>query len=83
MSQTNGFLRQVDEAESETLKRITTAWRNSAFGLDLIDGICMACSHKMGTQEAAKTLGLRLLSAMSGHRGIARYRMEWYEILTF
>jgi len=56
---------------------------NSAFGLDLIDGICMACSHKMGTQEAAKALGLRLLSDMSGHPSITRYRNEGYEILTF
>jgi len=31
MSQTKGLLRQVDEAESETLQRIATAWRNSAF----------------------------------------------------
>ena len=31
MTQTKGLLRQVDEAESETLKRISTAWRNSAF----------------------------------------------------
>lgn len=31
MSQVKGLLRQVDEAESETLKRISTAWRNSAF----------------------------------------------------
>jgi len=54
-----------------------------AFGLDLIDGVCMACSHKMGTQEEAKALGIQLLSDMSGHPGIARYRMEGYEILTF
>lgn len=31
MTQAKGLLRQVDEAESETLKRISTAWRNSAF----------------------------------------------------
>jgi hypothetical protein len=31
MAQTRGLLRQVDEADSETLKRISTAWRNSAF----------------------------------------------------
>ncbi len=31
MSQVKGLLRQVDEAESETLKRISTAWRNNAF----------------------------------------------------
>jgi hypothetical protein len=37
----------------------------------------------MGTQEAAKAIGLRLLSDMSGHPGIARYRKEGYEILTF
>jgi hypothetical protein len=31
MSQTTGLLRQVDEAESDTLQRIAKTWRRSAF----------------------------------------------------
>ncbi len=57
MSQTKGLLRQVDEAESETLKRITTAWRNSAFGLDLIDGV--VSSNPQMRQKEIPLLSLR------------------------
>ena len=42
--------------------------------LDLIDGACQACSHKMGTLEAVKAEGVELLGDMKGHPGIARYR---------
>lgn len=31
MSQTRGLLRQVEETESETLRRISGSWRKSAF----------------------------------------------------
>jgi hypothetical protein len=54
-----------------------------AKGLDLIDGACKACSNKMGTLEAAKAQGLRLLDEMSGHPSIARYREEGFEVITF
>jgi hypothetical protein len=54
-----------------------------AKGLDLIDGACKACSNKMGTLEAAKAQGLRLLDEMSGHPSIARYREEGFEVFTF
>ena len=54
-----------------------------AKGLDLIDGACKACSNKMGTLEAAKSQGLRLLDEMSGHASIARYRQEGFEVMTF
>ena len=52
-------------------------------GLDLIDGVCKACSNKMGTLEAVKAQGLRLLDEMTGHPSMARYREEGFEILTF
>jgi len=52
-------------------------------GLDLIDGVCKACSNKMGTLEAVKAQGLRLLDEMTGHPGMARYREEGFEIITF
>ena len=54
-----------------------------AKGLDLIDGACKACSNKMGTLEAAKAQGLRLLDEMTGHPSMARYREEGFEIITF
>ena len=54
-----------------------------AKGLDLIDGACKACSNKMGTLEAIKKEGLRLLDDMTGHPGMARYKGEGFEIITF
>ncbi len=52
-------------------------------GLELIDGVCKACSNKMGTLEAVKAQGLRLLDEMTGHPSMARYREEGFEIITF
>lgn len=54
-----------------------------AKGLDLIDGVCKACSNKMGTIEAVKVEGLRLLDEMTGHPSIARYKEEGFEVITF
>jgi hypothetical protein len=49
----------------------------------LIDGVCKACSNKMGTLDAAKNAGLKLLDDMSGHPGMARYQEEGFEVITF
>ena len=49
----------------------------------LVDGVCKACSNKMGTSEAAKEQGLALLDKMSGHPGMAQYRDEGFEIISF
>ena len=49
----------------------------------LIAGVCKACSNKLGTLEAAKEQGLTILDDMSGHPGMAAYRDEGYEIITF
>lgn len=51
--------------------------------LDLIDGVCKACSSKMGVLDAIKEEGLRLLDDMSGHPGMARYQEEGFEVITF
>ena len=50
---------------------------------DLVEGVCKACSNKLGTLEAAKEHGLTLLDDMSGHPSMAVYRDKGYEIITF
>jgi hypothetical protein len=49
----------------------------------LVEGVCKACSSKLGTLGAAKEQGLTLLDDMSGHPGMAAYRDKGYEIITF
>ena len=49
----------------------------------LVAGVCKACSAKLGTLDAAKEQKLTLLDSMSGHPGIAAYRDEGYEVITF
>jgi hypothetical protein len=49
----------------------------------LVDGVCKACSNKMGTLEAAKKQGLQLLDEMTGHPSMARYRDEGFEVVSF
>ncbi len=49
----------------------------------LVDGVCKACSNKLGTLEAAKEQDLTLLDEMSGHPSMARYRDEGFEIISF
>ncbi len=49
----------------------------------LVEGVCKACSSKLGTLEAAKEQGLTLLDDMSGHPGMSTYRDKGYEIITF
>jgi hypothetical protein len=49
----------------------------------LVEGVCRACSNKLGALEAATEQGLTLLDDMSGHPGMASYRDNGYEIITF
>jgi len=56
---------------------------SSAKEKQLIDGVCRACSHKMGTLKAAEAEGLRLLDDMSGHPGMALYQEQGFDIVTF
>jgi hypothetical protein len=49
----------------------------------LVEGACLACSKKSGTLDAAKEQGLRLLEDMTGHPGMAAYRDDGYDIITF
>ena len=49
----------------------------------LVDGACKACSQKMGTAADAEKQGLKLLSDMTGHPGMAAYQQQGYHIITF
>ncbi len=57
-------------------------WKKS-LEAGLVEGVCKACSSKLGTIEAAKEQGLTLLDDMSGHPGMSAYRDKGYEIITF
>ena len=50
---------------------------------ELIEGVCKACSGKLGTLDAAKEQGLTLLDDMAGHPSMASYRDKGFEIITF
>lgn len=54
-----------------------------AKALDLIDGACRACSNKMGVLGEIQKEGLNLLGDMTGHPGMARYREDGFDIITF
>ena len=49
----------------------------------VIDGICKACSQKMGTLEAAQKQGLVLLDEMNGHPSMARYLEQGFHVISF
>jgi len=50
---------------------------------DLIDCVCQACAHKMGTLAEAKKQELRLANEMSGHPSLGNYIDQGYETLLF
>lgn len=57
-------------------------WKN-AKSASLVDGVCKACSNKMGTLEAEKDQGLAFLDEMTGHPSMARYHDAGFEVITF
>ncbi len=54
-----------------------------ALGRDLVEGVCKACSNKLGTLESAQQQELPLLGDMSGHPAMSIYRENNFEIITF
>jgi len=50
---------------------------------DLVEGVCKACSQKMGVLDQINELGLPLGEDMMGHPGMARYVKEGFSIITF
>ncbi|MDY0213554.1 MAG: cytoplasmic protein [Desulfuromonadaceae bacterium] len=49
----------------------------------LVEGVCKACSAKLGTLTAAQDQGLVLLDDIFGHPSMAAYRDNGFEIITF
>jgi hypothetical protein len=54
-----------------------------ARSLNLIEGVCRACSNKMGSFDVAKEHGFELLDAMSGHPAMATYLTDGFEVISF
>ena len=50
---------------------------------NLIDGVCRACSAKMGVTSSVEKEGLPFLDEMSGHRSMAWYEKNGFQIITF
>jgi len=48
----------------------------------IIDGICKACSAKMGVLEYNETVGLPIKDDMNGHPSMALYINQGYQIIT-
>lgn len=51
--------------------------------LGLFAGVCRACSHVLGSQEACVAEGMTLLDDMHGHPGMASYSEKGFTVLIF
>ena len=49
----------------------------------LIDGVCRACSNKLGVVEAIEAERIPLIGEMSGHPAMSEYVEKEYTVLTF
>lgn len=68
-------LAKTDNPQYELWERVKS--------LGLVNGVCRACSHKLGTLKDAETQGLSLLDDMSGHPSMMKYMNDGYEVITF
>ena len=49
---------------------------------NLLEGICQACSNKMGSLKSAREQGLPILADMAGHPSMAPYIERGYRVIT-
>jgi hypothetical protein len=49
----------------------------------MVDGVCDACSKKMGSNASAVEQGLKLLGEMKGHPAVSRYLEDGFDVMTF
>lgn len=61
---------------------LNTLWEKTK-AAGLVEGVCKACSQKMGSLEIAREKGMALLDDMNGHPSMARFKEDGYEIITF
>ena len=61
---------------------LNTLWKKVKTA-GLVEGVCRACSGKLGTLEAAKNQNLALLDDMNGHPSMRAYQEQGYTIITF
>jgi len=54
-----------------------------ACAAELVAGACNACAQKLGARPAIEARGLPLLDDMNGHPGMAAFRDQGYDIMTF
>ena len=54
-----------------------------ACGQKLVAGACRACAQKLGARQSIDDNRLPLLDDMNGHPGMAAFRDDGYEIITF
>ena len=57
-------------------------WEN-AKSEGLVEGVCKACAHKLGTMEEAVNQGLATLDDMSGHPSMCRFMEAGFEVISF
>jgi len=50
---------------------------------ELVAGACKACAQKLGAKPGIEAQGMKLLDDMNGHPGMAAFREQGYEIMTF
>lgn len=56
---------------------------NKSLEAGLIEGVCKACSKKLGSLDAAVEQKLTLLDDMAGHPSMLAFQEKGYEIITF
>lgn len=75
----------VFEGEAVTLIQPLTEQQNplykKALEAGLIDGVCKACSAKMGVLAYNEASAVRLLDDMSGHPSMVAYVEQGYELI--
>ena len=76
----------VMEGESVKLIKELEETDNKLFAkakeMGLIEGVCKACSSKLGALDYNEGTGIKLLDEMSGHPAMATYIEKGYQIIT-
>ncbi len=76
----------IFEGSSVKLVKVFEEEKNPLYAkaksLDLIAGICLACSKMLGVYEDNLESNLPMLNGMNGHAGMKAYIDEGYEVIS-